>query len=99
MAKTSQINIRFDPETDAQLTELAESLGVSKSSLVRRLTEKFIEEVRKMGTVEIDPEWLRNLAKADARSEWGERKTQPLAKVADDVVQYKVSKPKRRESP
>lgn len=86
MQKSSQINIRFDPETEEQLNQTAEALGVSKSALIRRLTEKFLQEVRKTGAVTLNPKWITDMAAADARSSWGDRKILPdeqICKVAD----------------
>jgi predicted DNA-binding protein len=77
--KTSQINIRFDPETEQQLNAVAEELGVSKSALVRRLTEKFLMEVKRIGAVNLNPEWIKEIGRADARAKWGERKIVDLS--------------------
>lgn len=74
MKKSSQINLRLDPPTDLELTEVAKSLGVSKSALVRRLTEAFLAEVKRTGLVKLNHEWTGAITKADARTGWGERK-------------------------
>lgn len=74
MAKSSQVNIRFDETTDSDLEAAAKGLGTSKSALVRHLTEVFLREVKKDRGLKIDPTWVRNVGKADARSDWGERK-------------------------
>lgn len=98
MQKSAQINIRLTPEIDEELNRVAQSLGVSKSSLVRRLTEKFLVEVKKLGVVELNPAWIEEMAKADARTSWGERKifpANPEARVAEDATEYKVKKGKK----
>lgn len=74
MKKSSQINLRLDPPTENELTAVAESLGVSKSALVRRLTEAFLAEVKRTGLVKLSHEWTSALIKADARTQWGDRK-------------------------
>lgn len=74
MKKSSQINLRLDPATEQELTEVAVALGVSKSALVRRLTEAFLKEVKRTGAVTLRPDWVETIRKADARTEWGERK-------------------------
>lgn len=74
MKKSSQINLRLDPPTETELTAVAESLGVSKSALVRRLTEAFLAEVKRTGLVTLSHEWTAALTKADARTQWGDRK-------------------------
>jgi antitoxin component of RelBE/YafQ-DinJ toxin-antitoxin module len=76
MKKSAQINLRLDPPTELELTAVAESLGVSKSALVRRLTEAFLAEVKRTGIVKLSHEWTSKLTAADARSQWGERKTE-----------------------
>jgi antitoxin component of RelBE/YafQ-DinJ toxin-antitoxin module len=87
--KTSQINIRFDAETEAQLNVIAEELGVTKSALVRRLTEKFLAEVKRLGAVNLNPQWISEIGKADARAKWGERK---LNAAEEDQDLSKASK-------
>ena len=74
MAKDTQINIRFPSNMDRQLTETAVALGVSKSALVRRVTEMFLEEVSETGSVKLHPNWIKGLTEADGRSEWGSSK-------------------------
>lgn len=94
MKKSSQINLRLDPPTEEQLTQVAVALGVSKSALVRRLTEAFLAEVKRTGSVKLKPEWVTGMTVADARTPWGERKSleqEPLAKVAEDSPPYKVT--------
>lgn len=71
MKKSSQINLRLDPPTDAELTQVAIALGVSKSALVRRLTEAFLAEVARTGAVALEPSWVRGMQTADARTAWG----------------------------
>lgn len=75
MAKNSQVNIRFDDSTAAQLEQTAAGLGISTSALVRHLTRTFLDDVKKTGSVQIKPQWTRMLNAADARSGWGDRKT------------------------
>jgi antitoxin component of RelBE/YafQ-DinJ toxin-antitoxin module len=86
MAKNSQVNIRFDEATDADLERTASRLGVSKSSLVRHLTKTFLAEVERSGSLPMNPDWTRALGTADARSGWGERRNErtEIAKVADE---------------
>jgi predicted DNA-binding protein len=72
--KSSQINIRFTPQIEADLNAICEKLGINKSALVRKLTEVFIAEVKRTGSLTLDHRWLRELGQADGRSEWGERK-------------------------
>jgi antitoxin component of RelBE/YafQ-DinJ toxin-antitoxin module len=74
VAKDSQVNIRFDAATDAELEETAQQMGVSKSALVRHLTATFLKEVRRTGSVPLKMPWTSVLNEADARSAWGERK-------------------------
>jgi hypothetical protein len=74
MSKQSQINIRFDEKTEESLNEICGELGISKSALVRRLTEKFILEVKRCGGVKIDTATLNDLPAADGRTAWGEKK-------------------------
>jgi len=76
VAKNSQVNIRFDDVTDAQLEQTAHDLGVSKSALVRHVTKTFLEEVRRTGALKLKPEWTRLIGDADGRSPWGEHKMQ-----------------------
>jgi hypothetical protein len=95
VSKSSQINIRFDDTTDAELVATAAALGVSKSALVRRLTEAFLAEVKRTGAVQLKPSWVKELGKADARSGWGERRIsqdESIAKVAEDEAEYKTKK-------
>ncbi len=82
MAKASQVNIRFEDGDDAELERTAQRLGMSKSALVRHLTRQFLDEVRRTGSLQINPTWIKALGAADARSAWGERKL----KVAEDEV-------------
>jgi predicted RNA polymerase sigma factor len=77
--KIQQINIRFDADTDAELRDTAAALGVSKSALVRRLTEAFLAEVKRTGAVKLKPEWIQDLRAADGRSGGKERKA-PVTK-------------------
>jgi hypothetical protein len=77
VTKDSQINIRFDAATDAELEGAAKRLGVSKSSLIRRLTRQFLDDVRSRGAMSLGAEWVKGLAAADARTKWGERKIDP----------------------
>ena len=75
------------------LTEVAQALGVSKSALVRRVTEAFLAEVKRTGAVQLRPDWVNGLKKADARTEWGDRKIYPMeSKVAEDPTPYTVTK-------
>lgn len=94
MAKDTQINVRFPSEIDRKLTETAAQLGVSKSSLVRRVTEMFLEEVNSTGVIRLNPMWIQDLTKADARSPWGRPKKysseDPLPMVAEDSGSYVV---------
>ncbi len=86
MAKDSQVNIRFDAATDAELEETAQQMGVSKSALVRHLTATFLKEVKRTGAVPLNMPWTTVLNDADARSAWGERKMhQPPPKPAEPV--------------
>jgi len=82
--KSSQINIRFTPQIEADLNAICEKMGTTKSSLVRKLTEVFITEVKRTGSLTLDHRWIRELGQADARSEWGERKL----KVANEQIGY-----------
>lgn len=82
MSKDSQINVRFTADLDADLSHTAAQLGVSKSALVRRLTEVFLAEVKKTGAVSLNSEWVKDLTQADARSQWGEAKM-PKKQEAD----------------
>lgn len=88
MAKDSQINIRFDAETDAELEAAAKSLGVSKSALVRRLTEQFLADLKKRGGLSLGAEWVNELSAADARTKWGERKLEKPEGAERKVVAY-----------
>jgi len=72
--KSSQINIRFTPKTDADLNAICEKMGITKSALVRKLVEVFIADVKRTGSLTLDHRWVNELGQADARSEWGERK-------------------------
>lgn len=99
MQKTSQINIRFEAATEEQLNAVAQELGVTKSALVRRLTEKFLMEVKRLGAVNLNPDWIRDMSRADARAKWGERR---LVAAEDDekrelperkTVKYPKKKP------
>lgn len=83
MAKDSQVNIRFDAATDADLEETAKQMGVSKSALVRHLTATFLKEVKQSGTVPLHLKWTSVLNEADARSEWGARKLPEPAPPTD----------------
>lgn len=74
MAKDSQVNIRFDAATDAELEETAQQMGVSKSALVRHLTATFLKEVKRTGAVPLAMGWTSLLNEADGRSAWGEKK-------------------------
>jgi hypothetical protein len=75
MAKDTQINVRFPADTDQKLAATAAQLGVSKSSLVRRLTDLFLAEVEATGAVSLNPHWIKDLTTADGRSAWGEART------------------------
>lgn len=88
MQKNSQINIRFDAQTEDALNETAQALGVSKSALVRSLTEKFLAEVKRTGAVQLKPKWIEDLVRADARSEWGDRRVV----LNEDTPEYKATK-------
>jgi hypothetical protein len=68
MIKNSQVNVRFDEQTDNLLEETAKSLGVSKSALVRHLTKTFLDDVKKSGSLKMKPNWVSLLEPADARS-------------------------------
>ena len=68
MRKNAQINIRFEENVDSHLTSVALALGVSKSALVRRLTEAFLAEVAKTGSVQLEPTWIQAIKPADGRS-------------------------------
>lgn len=89
MAKSSQVNIRFDDATDADLEKTAAKLGISKSALVRHLTTTFLDEVKRRDALPIAPDWARALGGADGRSGWGQRKIveMDLQKVADEAGQ------------
>lgn len=82
--KSAQINIRFSPQIEADLNSICEKLGITKSSLVRKLTEVFIAEVKRTGSLTLDHRWIRELGQADGRSEWGERKISSLSKDLDE---------------
>lgn len=71
MSKNAQINIRFEANVDDELTRVAAALGVSKSALVRRLTEAFLAEVKRTGGVALHPTWIQDLKSADGRSKAG----------------------------
>jgi hypothetical protein len=100
MSKTSQINIRFDAPTEAALNEICSDLGISKSALVRRLTEKFIMEVKRSGGVKIAGMDSGEFGTADARTPWGEAKMQAgqgmSLKVAEDSGDKFESPPLKR---
>lgn len=87
MPKDSQINIRFDQETDRRLAETARKLGLSKSGLVRHFTARFLETVNREGGLRMDLE----IDPADGRTEWGEPKT---AEAADHEETYRAKKKK-----
>lgn len=72
--KTSQINIRFTPQIEADLNVTAEKLGLNKSALVRKITEVFLAEVKRSGTLHLDHTWIESITSADARTSWGKRK-------------------------
>lgn len=101
MAKDTQINVRFPAEIDRRLTETAIQLGVSKSALVRRVTEMFVDEVMSTGVVRLNPMWIRDLTGADGRSPWGRPKkfsiedqaVPQIPKVADGGAPYKLPVP------
>ena len=96
MAKDTQINVRFPAEIDRRLTETAIQLGVSKSALVRRVTEMFVDEVTAAGVVRLNPMWIRDLTGADGRSPWGRPKKfsgeDSSAKVAEESAEYRTKK-------
>ena len=77
MAKDSQVNIRFDAATDAELEKTAQEMGISKSGLVRHLTATVLKEVRRTGSVPLQLQWASMLNEADGRTQWGERKLPP----------------------
>jgi hypothetical protein len=104
--KSSQINIRFDPNTEAALNETAKELGLSKSALVRNLTEKFLAEVRRTGAVRLRPEWVNEMTKADARTQWGDRKItmndrddgdETISNEPREKIKYLPKKPTRKK--
>lgn len=95
MAKDSQVNIRFDAATDADLEETAKQMGVSKSALVRHLTATFLKEVKKTGAVPLHLKWTSVLNEADARSAWGERKMAEPAKDPVPIPPGQVKYPKK----
>jgi len=97
MSKQSQINIRFDEETERNLTKICGDLGISKSALVRRLTEKFILEVKRSGGVKIDSAAVNDLPQADGRSPWGEKKLGEVhdSPLEDVPIKYPTKKPKK----
>ena len=106
--KTSQINVRFTPQIDADLTAICKKMGVTRSAMVRKLTEVFISEVKRTGSLTLNHQWIKALGDADARSPWGDRKLKgdqskkadspPLAKVAEDDRAYGV-KPQKMIKP
>ena len=77
-SKDSQINVRFDEATDAQLVAAAKKLGTTKSALVRHLTETFLSEIESTGSMALNMNWTQKLGLADARSPWGEARS-PIA--------------------
>ena len=72
MAKSAQINIRFDMDTDNELKRTAKALGMSKSALVRHLTRTFLDDVKRSGGLQINPDWRRMLAAAEASAQHSE---------------------------
>jgi hypothetical protein len=46
-------------------------------SLHNRLKELFLAEVERTGVVRLDPGWIHDLGKADARSSWAVAKGGP----------------------
>jgi predicted DNA-binding protein len=112
VSKNQQVNIRFDDETDTELETTAEALGVSKSALVRRLTRQFLDDVRKRGALSLGAEWVRDLARADGRSAWGESKIEAASAAEEpgprpvqrqsqskDSLNYLTPKKPKREKP
>ena len=97
MSKQSQINIRFDEEMEKNLTKICGDLGISKSALVRRLTEKFILEVKRSGGVKIDSAAVNDLPPADGRTAWGEKKLGDADDSPPPVAptKYPAKKPKK----
>ncbi len=60
MRKEAALPIRLDAETKVALNKIAETTGLSVSSLVRMLVKSFVEEYdRSGGTVRIPPQWQR----------------------------------------
>lgn len=90
MSKEKQVNVRLDVETSAQLDEVARKFGVSKSSLIRHFTERFLATIRSKDGMPLD----LKMDPADARSPWGERK---ILAVADDEATYKHETNKTNE--
>jgi predicted DNA-binding protein len=103
-SKDSQINVRFDEATDAQLVAAAKKLGTTKSALVRHLTETFLSEIEATGSMALDLNWKAKLNGADARSPWGEprmiaaetKENSPAADLPRKAVIYPapIKKPK-----
>lgn len=73
VAKNTQVNIRFDDSTAADLEKVAAGLGISVSALVRHATQILIDEVKQSGSLRMKSGSVPEV-KADARSQWGERK-------------------------
>lgn len=88
MAKTEQVNIRFDVKTDQKLTKTSEKLGCSRGALVRRLTEVFLDQVEKTGSPLLNGSWTAALGKADGRTKWGGRKGEPKPLPVEDTTKH-----------
>jgi predicted DNA-binding protein len=82
-SKDSQVNVRFSEVTDAQLIAAAKKLGTTKSALVRHLTETFLSELSKSGSMALDLDWKKHLGAADARTAWGEAKMPVAAETKE----------------
>ena len=52
-AKNTHVMVRCDSELLAELDEVAESLGISRTTLVRMAIKYYLGEVKETGTVPI----------------------------------------------
>lgn len=105
-SKDTQVNVRFDEATDAQLVAAAKKLGTTKSALVRHLTETFLSEIAETGSMALNLNWMAKLGQADARSPWGEprmiaaetKEKSPAADLPREAITYPKG-PARTKTP
>lgn len=80
MALGAQLPIRLDGETDRRLQSAAESLGTSKSALIRLLAKTFCDQViQDDGSIAMPVDWEKLLPRADNRSGKLRKPPEPLA--------------------